>query len=546
MPKIRPKPNDIDFLRAIYKKAETEVINEIFRKRLQGYVDYAEYAALQRIQAILQGMVDESWQYVPKVIKKRFDGVNTFRQGYANAESLAAVTSGQTALMEQLTDNLMGNIMESATVAYSTAQKLYKLARLNDDDLRKVMLTSTAYTEALGKGAFTSARLMESTVRAQGLTGYVDAAGRHWSLYDYCNMATRTTARQAEVAAVLSADEHDLYKILKIGSTCPLCAVYEGRVYSKSGTDPNYPPLSMAFGKIDPNGGDDLSNTYLNIHPNCLHTLVKFTEMGMTEKQIQKIREFSNPETNPLDVDPRSKKQIKAYREKENNRRRYLNELKKQKAEKAEKSDNFKAEQTKITNKGLSSENQYAVNARFVNSQKYHAQFENKGFNKPTKEKAIEYGRQILEKADGTENEYLIAFDAKTGNRIIDNMNRTAGNLKTGFTDPEREIILKNRNKIILMHNHPGSLRPSGTDICTVASESKIEASIIACHNGDLFVIKDVNPTVPSIFDKLTEKAKSKGYNAANAKIIATSELYELNQAKNNKLFTVLRGDKNG
>jgi hypothetical protein len=61
-----------------------------------------------------------------------------------------------------------------------------------------------------------------------------------------------------------------LYQIVKIGSTCPLCAVYEGRVYSKSGTDPHYPPLARAFGKIDPAGSDDLSNTFLNIHPNCL------------------------------------------------------------------------------------------------------------------------------------------------------------------------------------------------------------------------------------------------------------------------------------
>jgi hypothetical protein len=84
--------------------------------------------------------------------------------------------------------------------------------------------------------------------------------------------------------------------------------------------NPNYPPLSLAFGKIDPNGGDDLSNTYLNIHPSCLHSIVRYTEAGKTEKQIQKMRDFSNPETNPLDIDPRSKKQIKAYREKERNR----------------------------------------------------------------------------------------------------------------------------------------------------------------------------------------------------------------------------------
>ena len=266
MPRIRPKNvNPQLYLRYVYQKAEQDIINEIFRKRAQGYVDYAEVAALERVQKTLQDMVDDSWTYVPKMIEKRFYKAS----GYENARSVAR--GDQRVLMEQLVDNLMGEIVEASTVAYETSRKLYTLARLDEDELRKVALTSTIYTEAVGKGAVVSAKLMEVTIRNHGITAFVDKAGRQWSLTDYCNMATRTTARQAEVAAVLSKDEgHDLYQIVKIGSTCPVCAVYEGRVYSKSGADPNYPPLALAFGKIDPMGADDLSNTFLNIHPNCL------------------------------------------------------------------------------------------------------------------------------------------------------------------------------------------------------------------------------------------------------------------------------------
>lgn len=329
---IRPKNIDpAVYLRYLYQKCETDIINEILRKRASGYVDYAETAALQRVQDELQGLVDESFVYVPKMIEKRFYDHPGASQGYSNAKSI--IGGSQRVLMEQLADNLLGEITEAAAVAGITAGQLYKIARMDDDELRKAALSSTAYTEALGKGAATSAKLMEATIRNHGLTAYIDKSGRHWSLADYCNMATRTTARQAEVAAVLSKDEHDLYQIVKIGSTCPLCAVYEGRVYSKSGTSPYYPPLAMAFGKIDPAGGDDLSNTYLNIHPNCLHSLVKFTEVGKSEKQIEKIREFSSPETNPLNQDPRSKKQIEAYREKERNRAAKLRELRKKEVE---------------------------------------------------------------------------------------------------------------------------------------------------------------------------------------------------------------------
>ena len=87
------------------------------------------------------------------------------------------------------------------------------------------------------------------------MTAFTDKAGRNWSLHTYASMVTRTTSRQAEVLAVLTADpEHDLYRISNHGTTCALCAPYEGRVYSKSGTAPDFPPLAAAFGKIAPLG----------------------------------------------------------------------------------------------------------------------------------------------------------------------------------------------------------------------------------------------------------------------------------------------------
>jgi hypothetical protein len=106
-------------------------------------------------------------------------------------------------------------------------------------------------------------------------------------------------------------------------------------VYSKSGTNPDYPPLAAAFGKIDPAGPDDLTNTYLNIHPNCLHSLMKYTTIGKTDEQIQKDKDFSSFEKNPITHDPRTKKQIEAYRKKETNRRKYIDDYKQWKKYKA-------------------------------------------------------------------------------------------------------------------------------------------------------------------------------------------------------------------
>ena len=60
---------------------------------------------------------------------------------------------------------------------------------------------------------------------------------------------------------------------------------------------------------------------------NCLHSLVKYTTIGKTDKQIKRDRDFSDPALNPLNRDPRTKKQIKAYQEKERNRRKLLDDI---------------------------------------------------------------------------------------------------------------------------------------------------------------------------------------------------------------------------
>lgn len=263
-----PKTGDVTaYMRLLLLRTERELIGEIERKRRRGFVDYAEVASLERIQSILQNMVDESWSYVPEMIETIFYRSEKDAAGYRNARVLTAT---QTAVVQQLGNNLLGQLTEASETAYKTVERLYTIGRLEADPLREMALKQVMAQEASGRGwHITSERLVQD-MQNQGITAFVDKAGRKWSLQSYGNMVVRTTARQAEVATMLTADDYDLWQIVKIGSTCPVCAALEGRVYSKSGQNPDYPPLSLAFGKVDPQGSDDLTNTYLNIHPNCL------------------------------------------------------------------------------------------------------------------------------------------------------------------------------------------------------------------------------------------------------------------------------------
>ena len=54
---IRPPDNDVTaYMRLLFLRAERDIINEIKRKRVSGYVENAEVAALERVQKILQSL----------------------------------------------------------------------------------------------------------------------------------------------------------------------------------------------------------------------------------------------------------------------------------------------------------------------------------------------------------------------------------------------------------------------------------------------------------------------------------------------------------
>lgn len=337
MPTLNRAPNEkeLEKLISIYLRAETAIINEIGRLRSQGLVDYHAVAALERVQAILRKMESDCWEYVPKMIEKQFyvrvpearkalevpETAAKHAAGYVNA---AVLTGEQHAIVDNLVAALMGEIADASMTVMATLQSAL-IGRVEPDVYRRVGLEQVAAQQAVGRGVNASVPAFVQVLRREGVRAFTDKAGRNWSLHTYCTMASRTTSRQAEVLAVLTADpEHDLYMISSHGTTCALCAPYEGRVYSRSGTDPDFPPLAAAFGKMDPAGPDTLANTWLNIHPGCLHVLIPWTAAGRTEEEIQKIKDFSNPRKNPFSVDPRSEKQIKAYRIKEAARRRWL------------------------------------------------------------------------------------------------------------------------------------------------------------------------------------------------------------------------------
>ena len=329
-------PRELDYLRKVYLKAEVDIINEIARLRSRGLIDYHAVAALERVQKILLSMQDETWKYAPRLIERYFyvnhpeeytraeKSIIGHLRGYQNALSL---TASEQDAVARLTFALIGDMERSSAKIMGDLSEVL-LGREMADIFRREGLEASIKAKATGSRLHVQEEFINN-LRLQGVTAFTDKAGRNWSLHAYTDMVLRTTTKQASTLAILNKyPDVDLYKIPAIGSTCPICAPLEGRVFSKSGTDPVFPPLASAFGKVNKAGPDTLENSYLNIHPNCLHALVPWTREGHSAEEVERMERFSSYKTNPRTNDPRSQAQIEAYKNNQAARQKWLSDFK--------------------------------------------------------------------------------------------------------------------------------------------------------------------------------------------------------------------------
>jgi len=320
---MNDKLKELEILRGLYLKAENDIIAVIVRKQSQGYVDFAENTALSRVQDILQRLMDDTWHYVPKMIERHFyiGKLGYAAAGYANA---AVVSVSESPIVNILISSLMDDLTEAVINAGNNATMMV-VGRRDLDVFRGSMLRGVVEGEVSGEGLVKARNIFMSNMHERGITVFTDKSGRNWRLSSYANMAARATSRQAVNAGVLFSDpDWDLYQISSHSPTCAVCAPLQGRVYSRSGEDSRFPAIAEAFGKVEKCGPSTLENSWLNIHPNCLHVISKWSPVGMSDEEVRDIIEFSSFESNPKDVDPRSEEEIEEYRGKQRARSKLL------------------------------------------------------------------------------------------------------------------------------------------------------------------------------------------------------------------------------
>jgi hypothetical protein len=179
--------------------------------------------------------------------------------------------------MNVLANNVYGRLDELTGVVGRRINDIYRSVTLES------IKSNIAGYDSLSK----IAQNMRDNLAKQGITGFVDKAGKEWNMTSYTDMVARTstmeTFRQGTANEYLENDI-DLVQINNVitPTTCEVCRKYAGKIISLMGKTPGYPTLE----EVTVEG---------MFHPNCIHSyhvVIPDTETLRKENdRLQKIYE---------------------------------------------------------------------------------------------------------------------------------------------------------------------------------------------------------------------------------------------------------------
>lgn len=156
-----------------------------------------------------------------------------------------------------LVDDASRSFGESMTGVARSAQLLLGKAS------REALTQKIAEGVIGGKARREVGKIIKGTLREQGLDALIDKGGHKWTLDRYADMLYRTKVVEARNRGLINRmveNEYDLVQVSSHPDTCPICAVWQGKILSARGQTSGYPTVAEA------------ENAGL-FHPNCRHAI---------------------------------------------------------------------------------------------------------------------------------------------------------------------------------------------------------------------------------------------------------------------------------
>lgn len=179
----RGEGRSVNFLVGIYLTSETRITGWV-REMLGTETVLGLQRLRNRITVEIRGLMRRTPDAARDVVRESLE--------VADAVVARRRAAGRrSAISTRATDILIDNLVNSLQDAGNT------VGRRVDDIYRREALRASLRELEISQPQDVSAEQMRARLEREGLTGFVDKAGRRWRLGTYARMATRTTASEA-------------------------------------------------------------------------------------------------------------------------------------------------------------------------------------------------------------------------------------------------------------------------------------------------------------------------------------------------------------
>lgn len=177
----------------------------------------------------------------------------------------------------------------------------------------------------------------------------------------------------------------------------------------------------------------------------------------------------------------------------------------------------------------------YDVSRRAVNGRAYRGKFDAAGLPKRAAASCYVEARRILRDRDGTDGERMSVVSWRTGERACDTFGLGTQAERVGLTLGQYRRAASTDGGVVVLHNHPASTRPSWADLKSVAAHDFVRASLVLCHDGTVYVISGTSSQLIKAYHGILSECRAKYAGSLPEESIemkALDELYGRNEVE--------------
>jgi len=340
----------------------------------------------------------------------------------------------------------------------------------------------------------------------EGIDGFIDRGGHHWTLENYAEMAVLTAIERSTISGYVDTMQeygYDLAIIDGHAGSCPICAAWEGVIVSVSGNDSDYPSL------------DDAENDGC-FHPRCLHGITTYypdishapaggfrtepreigpEEPSYTARSKQRYMERMIRKYKDRAIVAQTPQQKMQARNKVRQWEDALDDL-----IESQPADNYlyrhrereiphgQAAKTIESSFAYEPSDKNTINETYISSPEYRERFKGITGHQDADSVIADEAQRMLFHRTGTNYEDLVLLDSKTG-ELLYRLDSSDRNLGVRYDQGIVEALAKAHNEgrgIISIHNHPNNTPPSLDDGVSALLHG-YSKGVVVCADGHIY-----------------------------------------------------------